>query len=180
MTIGVAGCVAQAEGDEIMRRAPAVHLVVGPQSYQRLPDLLAEANRGVRVVATDFAVAEKFGVLDRLAARPRAAGNTARRYAAFLTVQEGCDKFCAFCVVPYTRGAEVSRPVAAIVAEAARLAAEGVREVTLLGQNVNAWAGEVRTGRYGASGACCSGWPRSPASTGCATRPATPTTWTTI
>ena len=146
MTIGVAGCVAQAEGDEIMRRAPAVDLVVGPQSYQRLPDLVAAAGRG-RVVATDFAVAEKFDALDRLAARPRAALGTAPRYAAFLTVQEGCDKFCAFCVVPYTRGAEVSRPVAAIVAEATRLAAEGVREVTLLGQNVNAWRGEGPDGQ---------------------------------
>jgi tRNA-2-methylthio-N6-dimethylallyladenosine synthase len=145
VTIGVAGCVAQAEGDEIMRRAPAVDLVVGPQSYQRLPDLVAEAGRG-RVVATDFAVAEKFDALDRLAARPRTAG-AAPRYAAFLTVQEGCDKFCAFCVVPYTRGAEVSRPVAAIVAEATRLAAEGVREVTLLGQNVNAWRGEGADGQ---------------------------------
>jgi tRNA-2-methylthio-N6-dimethylallyladenosine synthase len=146
VTIGVAGCVAQAEGDEIMRRAPAVDLVVGPQSYQRLPDLVAAAGRG-RVVATDFAVAEKFDALDRLAARPRAAIGTAPRYAAFLTVQEGCDKFCAFCVVPYTRGAEVSRPVAAIVAEAERLAGEGVREVTLLGQNVNAWRGEGPDGQ---------------------------------
>jgi tRNA-2-methylthio-N6-dimethylallyladenosine synthase len=146
VTIGVAGCVAQAEGDEIMRRAPAVDLVVGPQSYQRLPDLVAEAGRG-RVVATDFAVAEKFAALDRLAARPRAAIGTAPRYAAFLTVQEGCDKFCAFCVVPYTRGAEVSRPVAAIVAEAERLAGEGVRELTLLGQNVNAWRGEGADGQ---------------------------------
>ena len=144
VTIGIAGCVAQAEGEEIMRRAPSVDLVVGPQSYQRLPDLVAEANAGGRVVATDFAVAEKFGVLDRLVGRARSerSGDAARRHAAFLTVQEGCDKFCAFCVVPYTRGAEASRPVAAIVAEASRLAAEGVREVTLLGQNVNAWRGE--------------------------------------
>jgi len=142
VTIGVAGCVAQAEGDEIMRRAPAVDLVVGPQSYQRLPELVAEVTGGRRVVATDFAVAEKFDALERLAAHPRAAGGATRRYAAFLTVQEGCDKFCAFCVVPYTRGAEVSRPVAAIVAEATRLSEEGVREVTLLGQNVNAWAAE--------------------------------------
>jgi len=143
LTIGVAGCVAQAEGDEIMRRAPAVDLVVGPQSYQRLPDLVAEAARGARPVATDFAVADKFEALDRLAGRhPDRARGAVRRYAAFLTVQEGCDKFCAFCVVPYTRGAEVSRPVEAIVAEATRLGAEGVREVTLLGQNVNAWRGE--------------------------------------
>jgi tRNA-2-methylthio-N6-dimethylallyladenosine synthase len=139
VTIAVAGCVAQAEGDEIMRRAPAVDLVVGPQSYQRLPELLAEAQTGRRVVATDFAVAEKFAVLDRIGhSTPPGA---ARRHTAFLTVQEGCDKFCAFCVVPYTRGAEVSRAAAAIVAEAERLAGEGVREVTLLGQNVNAWRG---------------------------------------
>jgi tRNA-2-methylthio-N6-dimethylallyladenosine synthase len=147
VTIGVAGCVAQAEGDEIMRRAPAVDLVVGPQSYQRLPGLVAKAGRGGRVVATDFAVTEKFGTLDRLAARARPAAGAAARHAAFLTVQEGCDKFCAFCVVPYTRGAEVSRPVEAIVAEASRLAAEGVREVTLLGQNVNAWRAEGPDGR---------------------------------
>ena len=142
LTIGIAGCVAQAEGDEIMRRAPAVDLVVGPQSYQRLPDLVAAAREGGRVVATDFAVAEKFGALDRMTRQARPPAGTAARYSAFLTVQEGCDKFCAFCVVPYTRGAEVSRPLAAIVAEAERLAAEGVREVTLLGQNVNAWTGE--------------------------------------
>jgi tRNA-2-methylthio-N6-dimethylallyladenosine synthase len=150
LLIGVAGCVAQAEGEEIMRRAPAVDIVVGPQSYQRLPALVAKAQQGGRVVATDFAVEEKFGALDRLGAgRARAALSAATepRYTAFLTVQEGCDKFCAFCVVPYTRGAEVSRPVAAIVAEAERLAAEGVREVTLLGQNVNAWHGEGPDGR---------------------------------
>ncbi|HET7716815.1 MAG TPA: tRNA (N6-isopentenyl adenosine(37)-C2)-methylthiotransferase MiaB [Bauldia sp.] len=149
VTLGVAGCVAQAEGEEIMRRAPSVDLVVGPQSYQRLPDLVAEARAGGAVVATDFAVAEKFGVLDRLASRPQhdRPAEAARRYAAFLTVQEGCDKFCAFCVVPYTRGAEVSRPVAAILAEATRLAAEGVREVTLLGQNVNAWRADGPDGR---------------------------------
>ncbi len=145
--IGVAGCVAQAEGAEIMRRAPAVDLVVGPQSYQRLPALVADAAAGKRSIETDFAVAQKFSVLDGL---PR--GEESRRldreatrdknYSAFLTVQEGCDKFCTFCVVPYTRGAEVSRPVAAIAAEAQRLVAHGVREVTLLGQNVNAWHGE--------------------------------------
>ena len=146
VTIGVAGCVAQAEGDEIIRRAPVVDLVVGPQSYQRLPDLVAEA--GARPGRRHrFRRRREVRVLDRLAARPRAASGTAPRYAAFLTVQEGCDKFCTFCVVPYTRGAEVSRPVAAIVAEAARLAAEGVREVTLLGQNVNAWHGEGPDGR---------------------------------
>jgi len=139
--IGVAGCVAQAEGEEIMRRAPAVDLVVGPQSYQSLPDIVGRAALGERVVETEFAVRDKFAAL----ARP--AGRRPGRYAAFLTVQEGCDKFCTFCVVPYTRGAEVSRPVEAIVAEATRLAAAGVREVTLLGQNVNAWHDEGPDGR---------------------------------
>ncbi|MEO8668700.1 MAG: tRNA (N6-isopentenyl adenosine(37)-C2)-methylthiotransferase MiaB [Bauldia sp.] len=138
--IGVAGCVAQAEGQEIVRRAKVVDLVVGPQSYHRLPELL-DAARTATVVATDFAVAEKFAMLDRLPARPGG------RVSAFLTVQEGCDKFCTFCVVPYTRGAEVSRDVAAIVAEATRLAGEGVREITLLGQNVNGWHGAGPDGR---------------------------------
>jgi tRNA-2-methylthio-N6-dimethylallyladenosine synthase len=133
MTIAVAGCVAQAEGAEIMARQPAVDLVIGPQSYHRLPELIARAHRssGERLAA-DFAPEEKF---DALPDERRVTGVT-----AFLTVQEGCDKFCSFCVVPYTRGAEYSRPVAAIVAEAERLAAKGVREVTLLGQNVNAYA----------------------------------------
>ena len=147
--VGVAGCVAQAEGAEIAARAPVVDLVVGPQSYQRLPELIAEARAGRRVVATEFDVAEKFATLDRVAdgvsgakpSRPQAP------VSAFLTVQEGCDKFCTFCVVPYTRGAEVSRPVAAIVAEAMRLAQAGVRELTLLGQNVNAWHGQGPDGR---------------------------------
>jgi tRNA-2-methylthio-N6-dimethylallyladenosine synthase len=135
VVIAVAGCVAQAEGDEIVRRQPAVDIVVGPQSYHRLPELLEESGRGNAAVATDFSVADKFAALDRLdTSRPR-------RVAAYLTVQEGCDKFCTFCVVPYTRGAEVSRPPAAIIAEATRLAGEGVRELTLLGQNVNAWHG---------------------------------------
>jgi tRNA-2-methylthio-N6-dimethylallyladenosine synthase len=134
MTIAVAGCVAQAEGAEIMARQPAVDLVIGPQSYHRLPELIARAHRssGERLAA-DFATEEKFDAL------PAERGVTG--VSAFLTVQEGCDKFCSFCVVPYTRGAEYSRPVAAIVAEAERLAAKGVREVTLLGQNVNAYAG---------------------------------------
>jgi tRNA-2-methylthio-N6-dimethylallyladenosine synthase len=129
--IVVAGCVAQAEGSEILARAPAVDVVVGPQSYHRLPELLARA-REKRVVDTEFPVEDKFA---RLPAR-RMAG-----VSAFLTVQEGCDKFCAFCVVPYTRGAEVSRPVAAILAEARRLAEGGAREITLIGQNVNAYHG---------------------------------------
>ena len=135
VTIAVAGCVAQAEGEEIMRRQPAVDLVVGPQAYHQLPELIARAHRsrGERLAA-DFAPQEKF---DALAVERRPAGVT-----AFLTVQEGCDKFCTFCVVPYTRGAEWSRPAAAIEAEARALAEQGVREVTLLGQNVNAYAGE--------------------------------------
>jgi tRNA-2-methylthio-N6-dimethylallyladenosine synthase len=134
MTIAVAGCVAQAEGAEIMARQPAVDLVIGPQSYHRLPELIARTHRasGERLAA-DFATEEKF---DALPDERAVSGVT-----AFLTVQEGCDKFCSFCVVPYTRGAEYSRPAAAIVAEAERLAAKGVREVTLLGQNVNAYAG---------------------------------------
>jgi len=144
--VGVAGCVAQAEGAEIVRRAPVVDLVVGPQSYQRLPALLDEAARGRQVVETDFAVDEKFKVLD---SRSPVAARTGAptRVSAFLTVQEGCDKFCSFCVVPYTRGAEVSRPIFAIENEARRLAGAGVREITLLGQNVNAWHGEGRDGR---------------------------------
>jgi tRNA-2-methylthio-N6-dimethylallyladenosine synthase len=141
--VGVVGCVAQAEGAEIIRRSPAVDLVVGPQSYHRLPDLLVEASRR-KIVETDFDAVAKFSTLDRLPARPVGANN---HVAAFLTVQEGCDKFCTFCVVPYTRGAEVSRDVAAIVTEATRLAGEGIREITLLGQNVNAWHGEDPDGK---------------------------------
>jgi tRNA-2-methylthio-N6-dimethylallyladenosine synthase len=141
VSIGVAGCVAQAEGAEIIRRQPAVDIVVGPQSYHRLPELLAERRDGTPIVATDFAVDEKFSSLDRMRERGQ------QRVSAFVTVQEGCDKFCTFCVVPYTRGAEVSRSAEAIVAEAARLARQGVREITLLGQNVNAWHGEGPDGR---------------------------------
>jgi len=135
MTIAVAGCVAQAEGEEILRRQPAVDLVVGPQAYHQLPELIARAHRarGERLAA-DFAPEEKF---DALAAERRPTGVT-----AFLTVQEGCDKFCTFCVVPYTRGGEWSRPAEAIEAEARGLAEKGVREVTLLGQNVNAYDGD--------------------------------------
>lgn len=141
MPIVVAGCVAQAEGPEITARAPQVDMVIGPQAYHRLPELLARAARERGdILETDFAVEEKF---DRLAAR-EADGPT-----AFLTIQEGCDKFCTFCVVPYTRGAEVSRPVDAIVAEARSLAAQGVREITLLGQNVNAWAGAAPAAETG-------------------------------
>ncbi|MEO1577749.1 MAG: tRNA (N6-isopentenyl adenosine(37)-C2)-methylthiotransferase MiaB [Pseudomonadota bacterium] len=134
LKIGVAGCVAQAEGAEIMRRQPMVDLVVGPQSYHRLPELEAKAGRGEKALDTDFPEEDKF---DHLARRPKAA----RGPTAFLTVQEGCDKFCSFCVVPYTRGAEVSRPVDRVLTEARDLVERGVREVTLLGQNVNAYHG---------------------------------------
>jgi tRNA-2-methylthio-N6-dimethylallyladenosine synthase len=137
VVVAVAGCVAQAEGKEILRRAPAVDIVVGPQSYHRLPDLLARAARG-RVVDTEFPIEDKF---DHLAAPTRAA-TRARGLSTFVTVQEGCDKFCAFCVVPYTRGAEGSRPAAKIVAEIERLTDAGVREITLVGQNVNAYHGD--------------------------------------
>ncbi len=133
LTIGVAGCVAQAEGAEILARAPVVDLVVGPQAYHRLPELLRKVDEGVRPVETEFPSEDKFAHLPR-----RRAG---RGPTAFLTVQEGCDKFCTFCVVPYTRGAEVSRPVDQILAEAQSLVATGVREITLLGQNVNAYRG---------------------------------------
>jgi tRNA-2-methylthio-N6-dimethylallyladenosine synthase len=136
MTIAVAGCVAQAEGEEIMRRQPAVDLVVGPQAYHQLPELIARAHRarGERLAA-DFAPEDKFDAL-------APAGRKPTGVSAFLTVQEGCDKFCTFCVVPYTRGGEWSRPSEAIEAEARALAEQGVREITLLGQNVNAYAGE--------------------------------------
>jgi len=137
-TIAIAGCVAQAEGAEILRRAKAVDLVIGPQTYHRLPDAVRRARAGEKVVETDYAVEDKFDHLPQ----PKPAATRRRGVTAFLTVQEGCDKFCTFCVVPYTRGSEVSRPVERIVTEAERLAAAGVREVTLLGQNVNAWHGE--------------------------------------
>ncbi|MDF3351535.1 tRNA (N6-isopentenyl adenosine(37)-C2)-methylthiotransferase MiaB [Sulfitobacter sp. KE34] len=134
LKIGVAGCVAQAEGEEIMRRQPAVDLVVGPQSYHRLPEMEAKVQGGQSALDTDFPAEDKF---DHLKGRPKAK----RAPAAFLTVQEGCDKFCAFCVVPYTRGAEVSRPAEKVLDEARDLVERGVREVTLLGQNVNAYHG---------------------------------------
>ncbi|MBM3594283.1 MAG: tRNA (N6-isopentenyl adenosine(37)-C2)-methylthiotransferase MiaB [Alphaproteobacteria bacterium] len=136
--IAVAGCVAQAEGEEIMARAPAVKLVVGPQAYHRLPQMLARAIDGERVTDTDMPAETKF---DALPARRKVGPS------AFLTVQEGCDKFCTYCVVPYTRGAEVSRPFADLIAEANRLVDAGAREITLLGQNVNAWTGENGKGR---------------------------------
>ncbi|MBS9719206.1 tRNA (N6-isopentenyl adenosine(37)-C2)-methylthiotransferase MiaB [Tianweitania sp. BSSL-BM11] len=143
MVIGVAGCVAQAEGQEIIRRAPAVDLVIGPQTYHRLPEALKRVRNGGKVVETDYAVEDKFEHLPA----PERKIVQARGVAAFLTVQEGCDKFCTFCVVPYTRGSETSRSVAQIVAEAEQLAQAGVRELTLLGQNVNGWHGEGPDGR---------------------------------
>ena len=134
MVLAVAGCVAQAEGAEILARAPYVDIVLGPQTYHRLPEMVARAARaGGAVIETDFPPEDKF---DHLPEATAPQGIT-----AFLTIQEGCDKFCSFCVVPYTRGAESSRPVAAILAEARRLVAQGSREITLLGQNVNAWHG---------------------------------------
>jgi tRNA-2-methylthio-N6-dimethylallyladenosine synthase len=143
MMIGVTGCVAQAEGEEILRRAPAVDVVIGPQTYHRLPDALRRASQGQRVVDTEYAIEDKFAHLPMAeSAKIRARGVT-----AFLTVQEGCDKFCTFCVVPYTRGSEVSRSVAQIVDEAEKLVAGGVREITLLGQNVNAWHGKGPDGQ---------------------------------
>ena len=134
LKIGVAGCVAQAEGEEIMRRMPLVDLVVGSQNYHRLPDMVRATASGAHPVDTEFPVEDKF---EHLPERP-ASG----RPTAFLTVQEGCDKFCTFCVVPYTRGAEVSRPAARILTEARKLVEKGVREITLLGQNVNGYHGQ--------------------------------------
>ncbi len=136
--IAVAGCVAQAEGEEIMARAPSVRLVVGPQAYHRLPEMLAEAATGKRVTDTDMPAVTKFAALPKR----RRAGPS-----AFLTVQEGCDKFCTYCVVPYTRGAEVSRSFVELMSEAQQLLEGGAKEITLLGQNVNAWHGEDAKGR---------------------------------
>jgi tRNA-2-methylthio-N6-dimethylallyladenosine synthase len=158
LLIGVAGCVAQAAGEEIVRRVPGVDLVVGPQSYHHLPELVTRARRRAPAttareaaagaardgrVATDFAIAEKFATLPP----PRREATIARGLTAFLTVQEGCDKFCSFCVVPYTRGAEASRRVGEVVAEAEALVDAGVMELTLLGQNVNAYHGLDEHGR---------------------------------
>ena len=149
--IGVAGCVAQAEGEEIARRSKAVDLVFGPQSYHRLPELLARATSGERVVETEFPAEDKFEHLPQ--AEPKVIRS--RGLTAFLTVQEGCDKFCSFCVVPYTRGAETSRPVEQVLAEARNLVAAGVRELTLLGQNVNAYHGLDTRGRSVGLGELC-------------------------
>jgi tRNA-2-methylthio-N6-dimethylallyladenosine synthase len=143
MNIVVAGCVAQAEGEEIIRRAPTVGVVVGPQSYHHLPQLLARAKSHGRALETEFPVEDKFGFLPP----PKPAAIRARGISSFVTVQEGCDKFCTFCVVPYTRGAEVSRPAAKIIDDVMRLADNGVREITLIGQNVNAYHGEGPDGR---------------------------------
>src|SRR6201746_880206 len=148
MSIAVAGCVAQAEGNEIIRRAPVVDVVVGPQSYHHLPQLLARAKSHGRALETEFPVEDKFGFLPP----PKPDTIRARGISSFVTVQEGCDKFCTFCVVPYTRGAEVSRPVARILDDAQRLADNGVREITLIGQNVNAYHGEGADGRPWALG----------------------------
>src|SRR6187402_15584 len=129
--IAVAGCVAQAEGAEIMARAPGVGLVVGPQAYHRLPEMIERAARGERATDTDMPADAKFAALPQR----RRSGPS-----AFLTIQEGCDKFCTYCVVPYTRGAEISRPFGDLLREAEILVDGGAREITLLGQNVNAWA----------------------------------------
>lgn len=142
LKIGVAGCVAQAEGEEIMRRQPLVDLVVGPQSYHRLPQMEEKIRTGAKALETDFPQEDKFLHLPK--ERLPKKGPT-----AFLTVQEGCDKFCAFCVVPYTRGAEVSRPAERLLGEARALVERGVREITLLGQNVNAYHGEGEGGTWG-------------------------------
>lgn len=143
LTVAVTGCVAQAEGSEILKRAKTVDIVLGPQAYHRLPELVAKSRTGgERIVETEFPAEDKFDVLD--ARSPRRVGQAV---AAFLTVQEGCDKFCTFCVVPYTRGAEFSRPVVQVLGEARTLAAQGVREVTLLGQNVNAYHGSDEAGK---------------------------------
>src|SRR5262245_1555573 len=153
MIIAVAGCVAQAEGAEILRRAPDVDIVLGPQTYHRLPEMVARATRaravkdkktrrGAGVLDTEFPSESKF---DHLPA-PTVNSGADQSVSAFLAIQEGCDKFCTFCVVPYTRGAEFSRPVAQVVAEARALVAGGAREITLLGQNVNAWHGEASDG----------------------------------
>ncbi|OLY48382.1 tRNA (N6-isopentenyl adenosine(37)-C2)-methylthiotransferase MiaB [Bartonella apis] len=142
LTIGVTGCVAQAEGEEILRRAPTVDLVVGPQTYHRLPELLRKVHEGKKIVETEYAVEDKFAHLphhNRQAVKKRGV-------TAFLTVQEGCDKFCTFCVVPYTRGSEVSRPIGQIINEARELVDAGVKEITLLGQNVNGWHGVSQDG----------------------------------
>ena len=149
MILAVGGCVAQAEGEEILRRAPQVDLVFGPQTYHRLPELVSRVTGRPAggVIDTDFPAESKFDLLPE-----EQAEGPARAPAGFLSVQEGCDKFCSFCVVPYTRGAEFSRPVADVEAEARRLVAGGAREITLLGQNVNAYHGAAPSGAPGRAG----------------------------
>lgn len=148
LIIGVAGCVAQAEGAEMMRRAPVIDMVFGPQVYHRLPDMVRAAEAGTRnILDTDFPAEDKFDHLPGV--------RSAKGVTAFLTIQEGCDKFCTFCVVPYTRGAEYSRPLEKILAEAAALVASGVREITLLGQNVNGWHGETGSGHVSNLASLC-------------------------
>jgi tRNA-2-methylthio-N6-dimethylallyladenosine synthase len=143
LLLGVAGCVAQAEGEEMHRRAPQVDMILGPQTYHRLPDMVARAgNHGPAQIETEFPADDKFASLPA----PEKRKTVARGPTAFLTIQEGCDKFCTFCVVPYTRGAEYSRPLLRIVEEARSLVEAGVREITLLGQNVNAYHGEDVSG----------------------------------
>lgn len=143
--IAVAGCVAQAEGEELVKREKAVDLVFGPQTYHKLPELLArQQTLGRAVVETEFPAADKFQSLADQNRKP-----VVRTVSSFLTIQEGCDKFCSFCVVPYTRGAEYSRNFSQIIAEAERMAENGVREITLLGQNVNAYSGTDQTGTPG-------------------------------
>ncbi len=150
LVVGVAGCVAQAEGEEMRRRAPVVDVIVGPQSYHHLPELVARSgNGGPAIVETEFPTEDKFESLPA----PDRRKTLARGPTAFLTIQEGCDKFCTFCVVPYTRGSEYSRPMSRILDEARGLADAGVREITLLGQNVNAYHGEDATGRPSTLGA---------------------------
>lgn len=138
LIVGIIGCIAQAEGDEIIKRSPVVDLVIGPQTYHRLPQILKELKKGKKIVETDYAVEDKFSHLPL----PKKERISQRGVSAFLTIQEGCDKFCTFCVVPYTRGAEMSRTVNQIVYEAEKLTDAGIREITLLGQNVNGWHGK--------------------------------------
>lgn len=143
LMVAVAGCVAQAEGEEIIKRSPVVNLVIGPATYHQLPNALGRARKGEKVVETEFTEDDKFEHLPKAEKKQiRSRGVT-----AFLTVQEGCDKFCTFCVVPYTRGAEISRPVSQLLSEAQDLVDAGVREITLLGQNVNGWHGKGDDGR---------------------------------
>lgn len=140
--IGVMGCVAQAEGEEILKRAPIVNLIVGPQAYHRLPQILGDVENGKKIIDIEYSTEDKFAHLPN----PQAKIVAKRGIAAFLTVQEGCDKFCTFCVVPYTRGAQISRPANQIINEAKILIDAGVKEITLLGQNVNAWQDEIGQG----------------------------------